>query len=302
MKVYTGKDPYLFLSYSHADRDVVVKLLKELKRRMCRVWYDEGLTGGDSWNDLLAERILEAKEVMVLLTESSVKSPYVRAEINYAISKGKKVIPVFLGEVTLPAGLEFVLSEMHQLRFSDKSLKPEHTREIMAQISREVFASKNSPFYETNSHSFYLKEYALPHNSEYMKDEDITAMSIICKYNDGKEKEMFKFEPAPILECKYSVSQIYELKDDYFSNSDVENVKILSVFVSSIIRPCLNFTDLDAVMIFVLRTPEEYGYGEPTITLIDYKDVTEYEEGERRGGPLLAEMQRLLPKNQVDEK
>ncbi len=302
MKVYTGNDPYLFLSYSHADKGIVVKILKELKRRMCRVWYDEGLSGGDSWNDLLAERILSAKEIMVLITESSVKSPYVRAEINFAISKSKKVIPVFLENVELPAGLEFVLSEMHQIRLDlgGKDPTPAQIREIMSQISGEVFASKNSPFYENDKHSFYLREKLLPNDGDFCKGEDFTAMSIAYKDENGEEWEIFEFVPPIIVECKYSVSQIYELKDDYFSNSDVENVKILSVFVSSIIRPCLYFADLDVIMIFVLRTPE---YGPPTATLIDYKDVTEYDEDERRGGPLLGAIHRMLPKNpEIKEK
>ncbi len=297
MKVYTGKDPYLFLSYSHADKDAAVKLLKELKRRMCRVWYDEGLTGGDSWNDLLAEKILGAKEVMVLITENAVKSPYVRAEINFAISKGKKVIPVFLENVTLPVGLEFVLSEMHQIRFASKSLTVTQVREIMSQISGEIFASKNSPFYETEKHSFYLREKLIPHNGEHLSDEDFTAMAITYMDENGSEKEIFNFVPTIIHECKYSVSQIYELKDDYFSNSNVENVKILSVYVSSIIRPCLPLNDLDVILIFVLRTPEN---SPPTATLVDYKDVTEYDEGDKRGGPLLYMLERCLPKNKQD--
>ena len=44
---YSGKDPYLFISYSHADTEKVYQILSMLQRNSCRLWYDDGITGGE---------------------------------------------------------------------------------------------------------------------------------------------------------------------------------------------------------------------------------------------------------------
>ena len=74
MNAYRGKEPYVFISYAHVDRDVVEKIIIGLKKNMCRVWYDEGLTPGESWNDDLAEHLKNAEIVIVNLTHASAVS------------------------------------------------------------------------------------------------------------------------------------------------------------------------------------------------------------------------------------
>ncbi len=48
---YEGKDPYVFVSYSHRDADKVVPIITSLKQSMCRVRNDEGLNvvGTSGW-------------------------------------------------------------------------------------------------------------------------------------------------------------------------------------------------------------------------------------------------------------
>ena len=83
MLAYNGTEPYVFFSYSHADKELVEKIIIELRQRLCRVWFDEGLTPGESFNDELAERIINCECFVVALTKHSVLSNYVKAEINY---------------------------------------------------------------------------------------------------------------------------------------------------------------------------------------------------------------------------
>ncbi|MCC8046690.1 MAG: toll/interleukin-1 receptor domain-containing protein [Clostridiales bacterium] len=46
MNAYTGTEPYVFLSYSHTDMEIAQEIIIGLKQKMCRIWYDEGLTPG----------------------------------------------------------------------------------------------------------------------------------------------------------------------------------------------------------------------------------------------------------------
>lgn len=60
-KIYDGEEPYLFVSYSHKDKDVVESVIQLLQRQVCNIWYDLGITPGESWNDDIAKHLKNAK-------------------------------------------------------------------------------------------------------------------------------------------------------------------------------------------------------------------------------------------------
>ena len=109
MIAYVGNEPFVFLSYSHFDKQIAESVIVGLKRKMCRVFYDEGLTPGESWNDELAEMVIKCNCFVVLLTTDSASSKYVRAELNYAIAKDKTIIPILIGNTQLPSGIEMMI-------------------------------------------------------------------------------------------------------------------------------------------------------------------------------------------------
>ena len=43
---YQGSDPYIFVSYAHADRDEVFECIGRLHKDGFRIWSDEGITPG----------------------------------------------------------------------------------------------------------------------------------------------------------------------------------------------------------------------------------------------------------------
>lgn len=54
---YTGDEPYIFVSYSHQDVDIVNPQITRLKDVGFNVWYDEGISPGTNWRDELAETL-----------------------------------------------------------------------------------------------------------------------------------------------------------------------------------------------------------------------------------------------------
>lgn len=55
---YKGDTPYIFVSYSHQDNDVVFPSIQWLRDQGFTIWYDEGNSPGASWREELAESIL----------------------------------------------------------------------------------------------------------------------------------------------------------------------------------------------------------------------------------------------------
>ena len=158
MNAYTGNEPYAFFSYAHIDREVVEKIIIGLKQNMCRIWYDEGLTPGESWNDDLAEHLKNAEIVVIMLTKNSVASQYVKAEINYAISKQIKILPVFLEQIDLPSGLEMMLSSVQYAMLYGKCDINHQIHMIQSNLPNTVFATKKVPFFENSEFSFFMEK------------------------------------------------------------------------------------------------------------------------------------------------
>ena len=48
---------YLFVSYSHNDKDVVYKILHGLYDKGVNFWYDVELSVGDFWNEKVKEKL-----------------------------------------------------------------------------------------------------------------------------------------------------------------------------------------------------------------------------------------------------
>ena len=63
-KPYEGSEPYIFISYAHADREDVFAVLSELYARGYRIWFDEGITPGSEWPENIAQHLSAASLVI----------------------------------------------------------------------------------------------------------------------------------------------------------------------------------------------------------------------------------------------
>jgi hypothetical protein len=75
-----------------------------------KVWYDKNIDVSSLWSDEIANAILTSKVFIVFITKASMASQYVRSEVEFALGKKVKVIPVYLeGMEVLPPGLSLIL-------------------------------------------------------------------------------------------------------------------------------------------------------------------------------------------------
>ena len=66
---YSGKLPYIFVSYAHKNSEQAIEIIKALSSEGFRVWYDAGIEAGTEWPDYIAERLKNAECVLALLSE-----------------------------------------------------------------------------------------------------------------------------------------------------------------------------------------------------------------------------------------
>ncbi|AEG10038.1 TIR protein [Shewanella baltica OS183] len=100
----------VFLSHNHKDKDFVRRLASDIESHGIRVWLDEAeMNIGDSLIQKIREGIDNVDYFAVILSNNSVKAPWVENELdvamNYQIAGKIKILPIILEEIELPSFL-----------------------------------------------------------------------------------------------------------------------------------------------------------------------------------------------------
>ena len=91
--------PYVFISYSHRDREKVLPIIKDLYEAGWKIWYDEGLTVGDRYDETLETHVKRCAAFLLFVSENSLRSNYIRRnEIPWALAFGKPIVQCSLRE------------------------------------------------------------------------------------------------------------------------------------------------------------------------------------------------------------
>jgi formylglycine-generating enzyme required for sulfatase activity len=90
----------VFLSYASGDKDLARRLAEAIGEAGFSVWWDPDLQGGEEFRDKIVEKIHEARVTIVLWTEASIKSSWVRSEAEIARERGT-LLPVRSRAVTV---------------------------------------------------------------------------------------------------------------------------------------------------------------------------------------------------------
>ena len=116
---YSGDDPYIFVSYAHDDAAIVYPEITRLRDQGFNIWYDEGISPGSSWRDEVALALTQCSVFLYFMTPRSVASKNCINEVNFCLSRERKVLCVHLEKTELPIGLELSLSAMQAIIRAD---------------------------------------------------------------------------------------------------------------------------------------------------------------------------------------
>jgi formylglycine-generating enzyme required for sulfatase activity len=91
----------IFISYNQEDRDKAKILAGIFVRQGYDVWWDVSLLPGQNFSDEINEVLKKAKAAIVLWSNKSINSMWVKSEATLALEKGI-LLPVWLEKVDLP--------------------------------------------------------------------------------------------------------------------------------------------------------------------------------------------------------
>ncbi|MGI2227083.1 toll/interleukin-1 receptor domain-containing protein [Shewanella frigidimarina] len=110
--------PKVFVSHASEDKErFVTDLATKLRENGVDAWLDkwEMLPGDSLVDKIFEEGLKEAQAVIIVLSNYSIKKPWVREELNASIvsklSKGTKIIPIVLDDCEVPQSLTSTLWE-----------------------------------------------------------------------------------------------------------------------------------------------------------------------------------------------
>lgn len=112
----------VFLSYSREDRDKATSLARALENAGLTTFVDRRIVAGASWDDVIEKELRAASAVVVLWSERSTKSDWVKVEAD-AARREHKLVPARLDTVRLPLGF----SQIETADLSDWDGSREHT-------------------------------------------------------------------------------------------------------------------------------------------------------------------------------
>lgn len=102
-----GDSPFLFISYSHKDANLVLADIVELKKHGVRLWYDRSIVYGEEWDRKALSVLLKPNccGVIAYLSKNSAISPSVCLELQTAFERFKKeeakIIGIHIGDKPL---------------------------------------------------------------------------------------------------------------------------------------------------------------------------------------------------------
>ena len=137
----------VFISYSHRDTDVVVALDTTLRLNGLRVFLDtRDITLGDRLVEAVFDGIATARAQLVVLSESSIASNWVRDELaagrTRAIEGDFRVIPILVDRCTVPAALAHLKYLDLRDWLTDRSFR-HGMSELLASLGVPAYATRD---------------------------------------------------------------------------------------------------------------------------------------------------------------
>lgn len=105
-EAYEGDEPYIFISYKHADWKIVYPVIKKLHDKGFNIWYDASLEKGKYYDIQIADHIINSKLFITFISEEVIKcsrdeEDYLIKELSVANDAKIERLPIFLEDVKL---------------------------------------------------------------------------------------------------------------------------------------------------------------------------------------------------------
>ena len=108
----------VFISYSREDKDRVLDLAAKLRSAGVSLWIDQGgIDGATLWGEEIVKALENAKVLLLVVTESAVRSHNVAKEVVLASERKGHILPVHLEPTQIPSSLRYPLAGIQHIEY-----------------------------------------------------------------------------------------------------------------------------------------------------------------------------------------
>jgi TolB-like protein/tetratricopeptide (TPR) repeat protein len=108
----------VFISYSREDKDRVLELAAKLRGAGVSLWIDQGgIDGATLWGEEIVKALENAKVLLLVVTESAVRSHNVAKEVVLASERKGHILPVHLEPTQIPSSLRYPLAGIQHIEY-----------------------------------------------------------------------------------------------------------------------------------------------------------------------------------------
>jgi hypothetical protein len=133
----------IFISYSTADKSFVDHLVDSLSREGISIWIDEGeILPGDRIRERINQGILDSRYLLLVLSQNSIRSNWVRVELDSAMIREIEdnavvVIPVLIGGIETTE-IPLDLRGKKYIDFRDSKIFSISAQRLVSSIKRRI--------------------------------------------------------------------------------------------------------------------------------------------------------------------
>ncbi len=139
---YEGNEPYLFISYSHADTATVDKILRILDREKFRMWYDDTMEIGEDFRTELKTKIENCYALLLFVSKSSMASKFCGMEIITAYKNDKRIYPVFIENgAEIPDIIKMIFDTIQHVKSENIFESDKYVKKLIDSLPDETMRS-----------------------------------------------------------------------------------------------------------------------------------------------------------------
>jgi TIR domain-containing protein len=125
----------IFVSYTHADQELVRRVVALIEAQGWTVWWDTRIDAGERWDEVIEREIKTARCIVVVWTPQSVSRHWVLEEAHYGRDR-RLLVPILFGVDGPPFG--FGLIQARNLTGWDGSAKAATAAQFLADVQRKL--------------------------------------------------------------------------------------------------------------------------------------------------------------------
>ncbi len=149
-----------FISYSREDSEFALRLAQDLRAEGADIWMDQlDIKMGDRWDRKVEQALKKCAGLILIMSPTSVKSDNVLDELDYALEKDKRILPILFLECERP----FRIRRRHYVDFTAGYAKGFRRMkgDLNLNSSSAVIPESSIPRIEKKPESGYVDEHGM---------------------------------------------------------------------------------------------------------------------------------------------